>query len=415
MSQNSNVVKPKNSGFGQYIRKNTASKNFLPVQNSASTSSLPPLPPQTPYGNTGSQSPVSLTVGIDFLTGTGRFIPGEEFPLGGALSHVSSQEKISVLIRLLTESFSEELVHYPGEGRLFGTYFASRFQSPGGIQVAYNLYEDGSLYYYLSIPGSILRSVPYSVLNGVLRGLVLSYKFAVTRIDIALDDYARSVSLSTVEEAARQGSYRRLRRHRIESHGTPDYSKGGVTDTGNTVYFGSRQSEKYLRIYDKGLQSKGVQDCIRWELEAKDGIAKQIVSSLIDINEDYEVHSHFLAGTVVGAIEFVQPASRQLARCPRLDWWEKFVSRVGCSVFLAGVSDKPTLQRKVQWLHHIAPTLAVVRKVYDSFSQADGVSGFFKLLDGILRNGEERLNRGHYALINTALGKPVYSPLASNC
>jgi hypothetical protein len=88
----------------------------------------------------------------------------------------------------------------------------------------------------------------------------------VTRLDLAVtlldDDIDRDWSLIAYEQASMDGRVDSglLKTHRIE--GTPD---------GRTLYLGSRSSDRFIRIYDKTAESKGVypERSWRWEVEYK--------------------------------------------------------------------------------------------------------------------------------------------------
>lgn len=55
-----------------------------------------------------------------------------------------------------------------------------------------------------------------------------------------------------------------------------------IFDKGVTFYLGDRTSERYLRVYDKFIESKGVIDAVRWELELKGKFAKLIFDLIAD-------------------------------------------------------------------------------------------------------------------------------------
>jgi len=88
----------------------------------------------------------------------------------------------------------------------------------------------------------------------------------VTRLDLAVtlrdEDIDRDWTSIALRQASMDGRIDSglLKTHRIE--GTPD---------GRTLYIGARSSDRYIRIYDKTAQSKGVwpQRSWRWELEYK--------------------------------------------------------------------------------------------------------------------------------------------------
>lgn len=62
----------------------------------------------------------------------------------------------------------------------------------------------------------------------------------------------------------------------------PDICRVRDNKGGNTIYIGSRTSDKYLRIYDKGVEGKTnvPGELIRFEVEYKRGLAKQCLTWL---------------------------------------------------------------------------------------------------------------------------------------
>ena len=95
----------------------------------------------------------------------------------------------------------------------------------------------------------------------------------VTRIDCALDDRAGTVPMATIRQAVVDGQCvtRAAQVRQIVSNLT----RGTGATTGETMYFGSPQSQTLLRIYDKQLEMQSKQRenwqefGVRWELEFK--------------------------------------------------------------------------------------------------------------------------------------------------
>jgi len=115
------------------------------------------------------------------------------------------------------------------------------------------------------IPGSSLR---HTDIASVLE-LAIRPGCRVSRVDIAAD-FPSSPSF--------EGLY-----HEFERGEANSKAKGYryvKSDTGQTVYIGSRSSEKYLRIYDKGAQMESNSDWTRVELECKADFANGITKYL---------------------------------------------------------------------------------------------------------------------------------------
>ena len=95
--------------------------------------------------------------------------------------------------------------------------------------------------------------------------------------------------MSTVREAVSAGQC--VTRSTQVRHIASNLTHGTGASTGETIYFGSPQSQTLLRIYDKRLelQSKGQEHYhdygTRWELELKKDRAEQCARALASLDE----------------------------------------------------------------------------------------------------------------------------------
>lgn len=99
-----------------------------------------------------------------------------------------------------------------------------------------------------------------------------------SRIDLAVDTQFDPVMPSLVQQLYVKSS------HTVVHGGRPPMRRL-VADTngGATCYFGSRASERFARVYDKGVESKTQPKgrWFRWELEAKDGWARALAAGML--------------------------------------------------------------------------------------------------------------------------------------
>jgi len=101
----------------------------------------------------------------------------------------------------------------------------------------------------------------------------------ITRIDLAHDDYEGSRSVNVARKYAKQGgfcsggrpaSYMYIESGHLTKKMQSELKKEYrfVPDKGRSLYVGSRESGKLLRIYEKGIQMGDPEDkWVRWELE----------------------------------------------------------------------------------------------------------------------------------------------------
>lgn len=101
----------------------------------------------------------------------------------------------------------------------------------------------------------------------------------ITRIDLAHDDYAGTRSINVARKYAKKGgfncggrpaSYMYIESGHLNQKIRKDLKKEFrfIPDKGRSLYVGSRESGKLLRVYEKGIQMGDPKDkWVRWELE----------------------------------------------------------------------------------------------------------------------------------------------------
>lgn len=139
-----------------------------------------------------------------------------------------------------------------------------------------------------------------------------------SRIDIAFDDYKGLLDLEKIYEASRNGSWsgKFKKTRQIEQHN----SKGETF--GKTVCFGSRKSDTYLRIYDKGKQQKTDVHWIRCEFEIKNEKANNAIALYLNCCDLGKVYF----GLLKNYLMFKIPSSdSNKSRWKIEPWWEDFL------------------------------------------------------------------------------------------
>jgi hypothetical protein len=214
------------------------------------------------------------------------------------------------------------------------------------IILAYNYLEEGYNEIVLDIPAIPLMELSEECAWNLCKELY-ALGLECARFDFAIDDYARGLSFDDIKLAGESGNFSGARTMRpfIE------YSSGQAPIvTGFSV--GSRQSERYLRIYDKEIQSRGTDnytDCIRAEGEFKGNQAKQLFELFV-LAETVEIALDIAAQHVVGIVDFIEKNNAHLDRCPRLNWWSKFVNAVGGTKRLRAVTVVRTISTIVNFI-----------------------------------------------------------------
>ncbi len=183
-----------------------------------------------------------------------------------------------------------------------------------------------------------------------------------TRLDLAVDDHgANFFDVSDVRDfLTRQEVVSKFRTYRdvYESTFTGE-------NTGHTIYFGSRQSEVMLRVYDKQLEQNNKasdpdkvinEKWIRWELELKDARANIAADFLIQRKQIGCIVMEVLNNYV----RYIINDDSNRSRCSSHPLWEKFVGAVGKLRLFVAAAEK-TIRDKKRWLiRQCMPTIAAV-------------------------------------------------------
>jgi phage replication initiation protein len=151
-------------------------------------------------------------------------------------------------------------------------------------------------------------------------------------------------------------------------HIVSNLTHGTGATTGETMYFGSPQSQTLLRIYDKRLelQSKGqehYQDYgTRWELELKKDRAEQCARALATLDEaDWK---ELVVGLLRSYVDFRQipkdAEDEERYRAPVLEWYALLTEGFQKGR-LAQEKQVQTLQNVKRWVSDtLTPMLAVI-------------------------------------------------------
>jgi hypothetical protein len=237
---------------------------------------------------------------------------------------------------------------------------------------------------------------------------LLDHKGHVTRIDCALDDRQAQVPVSVIREAVERGQCI-TRAERFQIIQSQAIHEG--TQTGDTLYFGSPQSQTMLRVYDKRLelqakQREGWQDYgVRWELEFKQDRAQACAICLAGLDEP--LWCELVVSLLRGYVDF-RDTSREAddqarIRAPLLNWWQTLTDGFGKGRL---VIEKPerTIGRVKGWISQaLAPMLAVV-----CAESPDGQAW----LEKTIVNGASRWKEPHLRLLGKRPRRSCLTPAA---
>jgi hypothetical protein len=239
----------------------------------------------------------------------------------------------------------------------------------------------------LSLSGSALGRVPLQTDLQIFTALDALGPMNCTRIDSAIDLPWESGFLKRMNEAREAGQYSGFRTGRY----VIEQKRSGEV-VGETVYLGTRNSEKMFRAYDKRLESDGQRDCIRLESQLSGGYSKAWWNLL---RQESGCEEHFVRALARAAITTVNFVDRTCAhnhadRMKPLDWWQRIVEYIG-KLQAVIVRVKPQLQTTMEWFMRTMPVLlAKAGLTWERETGEDGRSAVWQLIEAMYDRGISR-------------------------
>ena len=314
-----------------------------------------------PVGNTGGKLTSGLTVKLDWLNVT--------FPA----------TKRDAVVSLVGEYLGEPEHHAWGRHT-----YREHLAWPTSAAL---FWSDGRAEALLSLNADSIDCIPLDRQLKLL-GQLEDLGAKGTKIDVALDDYERRVSIDQIEAAYMAGQVvgfrlgQRQNPRRWESRELQ--SVGDSFDLGRR---GTNGSGKALKVYDKLLESRGTLDCIRWELRLSGERAETAFECLAS-SLSLASFVRKLTQYVGGCVDFkADPDETHLDRRERLPWWQKLLDVID-SARLVVHRTIPPLQKSLNYLRETwAKKLALGRVIIE------GLGGdFFGWVSDVVDEGEKRID-----------------------
>ncbi len=252
-------------------------------------------------GESVEETPLDV-VGIDWLRMTGLY--------------ADWQEKADGLLREVCEG------NPVNSGGLHG--FRGSVKWPNGVRLFFGHATSAGM---VEIPGAACSTLGTETVKRIGIDLLLGGR--CTRIDIARDmravDGQRLTLLDDVWQSCERG----------ELCGAKSYENHERRDAmthdrlGQGVYLGSRKSERFVRVYDKGLETTTCDSCkwIRWEAQLQGDHASQAAMSVLMPTE----FGPAALGIAHGFIDFREnTGDPNLSRRPRMAFYQRLLSTVEC-------------------------------------------------------------------------------------
>jgi len=202
-------------------------------------------------------------------------------------------------------------------------------------------------YFHFEIPGRACELIPWEKflqLEGVLN-FIYPEHYRYKRLDFAFDnvpfipqDMETAIKNNDVRSLAKRKSLKKLE----EPFEKKDNGEIGTY----TVYFGSRQSERMIRVYNK-------RGFTRLELELKDRRANLVAVQLFSVSDISEWHPIALSHLQ----DFIEVDT---------DWWREFVSGTGRAWATVSTPREVSQEKTTDWLEHqVSAALSVIHDIRD--------------------------------------------------
>jgi len=248
-----------------------------------------------------------------------------------------------------------------------GSLVAINYAPSAGVEIYHK--------YLVDLNGRTLSQLNFLTIQALLLFAQSDCDFTGNRIDIAVDFpifYPR-LSLRAWESFVEDGlllGFRSVRR--IMNCGNRD---------GNTVYLGSRESEKCIRIYEKFIDGSHYD---RLELELKRDTAKFVMSNLVDL-ELFDFPK-YLEDVACGSIRFLRSRSD-------IEFFDKYYRRG--TVTLPSPVLHLDIERSIAFIQRHSATFAMLHEFM-------GEEKYQEFMDNNLRSGKLRMKSRHRRLIENA-------------
>lgn len=253
---------------------------------------------------------------------------------------------------------------------------------PAGAKVLYAPFKTEENHFHVLLPGQACAMISQAAMISYLN-FCDAHEAVCTRVDVKMDDYARVIGVPGIRLATQGGD---IVTHAQRGEAVNRWRIGKPETTGDTVYVGAKGSRQLLRAYDKGLESGGEIDAIRWELETRKEPAVTLVARLRS-----EPWGEVIASRILSFVDFRDAtSSSKIEKRTQLEWYARLIgSAKKASAYLPKLPK--TIGDLTAWIRQsIGPSLATLFRAW---------TGDIGPLTEILADGERRLRPKHLAML----------------
>jgi phage replication initiation protein len=255
---------------------------------------------------------------------------------------------------------------------------------------------------HVRLPASALKALPRDALS--VLGDFLAMQGKATRLDLAADDFNGLLNMDVMREKILKKEF--VCRARSGSEVRSLF--GGA---GHTLYFGSRESDTFLRIYDKAAEQADlgvdVSCCplwIRTEMELKNNRADAAAQYIYTHREDWQIEA---AGWLLNFLDYKDPGTdSNVSRWDTSPFWSAFVEDAKKSRIVS-VQQERTVEDVRDWIdRQVTPSLFVLEatvgheEVFQMVAEGSGrlkdhhkkmIEDYNKMLAAMNRGGVENV------------------------
>ena len=293
--------------------------------------------------------------------------------------HSSDDSELISFLKFIHPNQSEWIISHDVPYRNGRDWYDNRVQSSIGVSGGYKELQDdnGSIIGYecvLDLGG--LYFANYNLVDQwrLITGLSNVYSARCQRIDIAIDDNTNGkiIPIGEMWEATKTGT----KGNTALFQKTRYYESGGCGANNiplRTWYFGSRNSGKMVRVYEKELHGCNGEKrrVMRFESELKRKYSQKVFDTVASLerpyingntgdkidNNSFSIElSKVLGGIALGTIDFVNRYDlsgkyiKEYARCKRLHFWQEFIDKIGSFLRIRLPKVARTTEKSIAWI-----------------------------------------------------------------
>ena len=244
----------------------------------------------------------------------------------------------------------------------------------------------------LDVPGKALDIIAQGDLHLFIVGLG-PLNPVCTRCDIFFDDYQRVIKPAAMKKIIDKKDFSGFREVQFKKRwGTRKGRYGVIHDEVDFGRRGGNGCGKYLRVYDKTLESEGEIDCIRWEVEFSKERSHKVLEKLSQVTS-IDAFATLCGSLVAGAIVFVHRSSeKNIGRLVIYDFWIQIRKTLGSLVIRVEKKKSDIACMHKYIFRQVSPTMATLR-----FTFVDDTD-FLNWMIDVLDDGELRMSQRQHNL-----------------